>query len=99
MTYLSGGMVDVRKPYWTDVLSCNVRQNYNGSIYIIQGMQDWNVDPHMAFPAHQIVEAAGIDKTLAGQWAHDYQDRKSGHEHYHPVKVLKPIRTLFDGLG
>ena len=64
-----------------NVLSCNVVENYNGSIYIIQGMQDWNVDPHMAFPAHQIVEAAGIEtKTLAGQWAHDYPDRKSGHE-------------------
>jgi len=43
-------------------------------------MQDWNVDPHMAFPTHQLVEAAGIEvKTLAGQWAHDYPDRRSGH--------------------
>ena len=45
-------------------------ENYNGSVYIIQGMQDWNVDPHMSFPTHQIVEEAGIEiKTLAGQWA------------------------------
>jgi len=34
----------------------------------------------MAFPIHQQIEDAGIEiKTLAGQWAHDYPDRKSGH--------------------
>ena len=38
-----------------------VVENYNGSVYIIQGMQDWNVDPHMAFPTHQIVEDAGLE--------------------------------------
>jgi hypothetical protein len=67
--------------YWTERSFLDrVAQNYNGSIYIIQGMQDWNVDPHMTFPAHQIVEDAGIEvKTLAGQWAHDYPDRKDGH--------------------
>ena len=43
-------------------------------------MQDWNVDPHMAFPIHQQVADAGIEiKTLAGQWAHDYPDRVEGH--------------------
>ena len=53
---------------------------YNGSIYIIHGMQDWNVDPHMAFPAHQMSIDAGFDvKGLYGQWAHDYPDRESGH--------------------
>ncbi len=56
-------------------------QNYQGSVYIIQGMQDWNVDPHMAFPTHNIMIENGFDtKGLYGQWAHDYPDRKSGHE-------------------
>ena len=80
--YLSGGMVDYAgNDYWTSRSFLDrVLTNYNGSVYIIQGMQDWNVDPHMAFPAHQYVEAAGIEiKTLAGQWAHDYPDRASGH--------------------
>ena len=80
--YLSGGMVTYAgNTYWTERSFLDrVAQNYNGSIYIIQGMQDWNVDPHMTFPAHQIVEDAGIEvKTLAGQWAHDYPDRKDGH--------------------
>tara|TARA_B100001113_G_scaffold341560_1_gene326834 strand:- start:559 stop:2376 length:1818 start_codon:yes stop_codon:yes gene_type:complete len=53
---------------------------YNGSIYIIHGMQDWNVDPHMAFPAHQMSIDAGFEvKGLYGQWAHDYPDRENGH--------------------
>jgi hypothetical protein len=81
--YLSGGMVDYAgNTYWTERSFLDrVVENYQGSIYIIQGMQDWNVDPHMAFPTHQLVEAAGIEtKTLAGQWAHDYPDRKVGHE-------------------
>lgn len=80
--YLSGGMVTYAgNDYWTSRSFLDrALANYNGSVYIIQGMQDWNVDPHMAFPAHQLVEEAGIEiKTLAGQWAHDYPDRKSGH--------------------
>ena len=53
---------------------------YEGSIYIIHGMQDWNVDPHMAFPVHQMSIDAGFDvKGLYGQWGHDYPDRESGH--------------------
>jgi hypothetical protein len=77
--YLSGGMVDYAgNTYWTERSFLDrVVENYNGSVYIIQGMQDWNVDPHMAFPTHQIVEAAGIEtKTLAGQWNHNYPDRQ-----------------------
>jgi len=56
---------------------------YNGSIYIIHGMQDWNVDPHMAFPTHQIAIDNGFAvKGLYGQWTHDYPDRDgdSGHK-------------------
>ncbi|MEC7100386.1 MAG: CocE/NonD family hydrolase [Candidatus Thermoplasmatota archaeon] len=55
---------------------------YNGSIYIIHGLQDWNVDPHMAFPAHQMSVDAGFDvKGLYGQWAHDYPDRDGDAGH------------------
>ena len=67
--------------YWEErhFLS-NALEVYNGSIYIIHGLQDWNVDPHMAFPAHQMAIDSGFDvKGLYGQWAHDYPDRESGH--------------------
>jgi len=76
--YLTGDMVTYAgNDYWTERSFLDrVIENYNGSIYIIQGMQDWNVDPHMAFPTHQIAEDAGIEiKTLAGQWNHNYPDR------------------------
>ncbi|DAC51654.1 MAG TPA: hypothetical protein HA359_06615, partial [Candidatus Poseidoniaceae archaeon] len=82
LAYQTGGMVDYAgNTYWTErSFLSRVLENYQGSIYIIQGMQDWNVDPHMAFPVHQQVEDAGIEvKTLAGQWAHDYPDRVEGH--------------------
>lgn len=80
--YQTGGMVAFAgNTYWTErSFLSRVLENYQGSIYIIQGMQDWNVDPHMAFPIHQQVDEAGIEiKTLAGQWAHDYPDRVEGH--------------------
>jgi len=80
--YLSGDDLSwMGSDYWTERhFLTRVLENYEGSIYIIQGMQDWNVDPHMAFPVHQQAEAAGIEvKTLAGQWGHDYPDRYDGH--------------------
>jgi hypothetical protein len=87
LAYQTGGMVDFAgNTYWTErSFIGRVLENYQGSVYIIQGMQDWNVDPHMAFPIHQQIESAGIEiKTLAGQWAHDYPDRVDGHSSQSP---------------
>ena len=68
--------------YWTERYFLDrAMEEYNGSIYIIQGMQDWNVDPHMAFPTHQIAIDHGFDvKGWYGQWKHDYPDRPDGHD-------------------
>jgi len=53
-----------------------VLENYNGSVYLIQGMHDWNVDPHMAIPTINRLYDNGIEsKGLFGQWDHDYPDR------------------------
>ena len=53
-----------------------VLENYNGSVYLIQGMHDWNVDPHMAVPTINRLYDNGIEaKGLFGQWDHDYPDR------------------------
>lgn len=59
-----------------------VLDNYEGSVYFIHGLQDWNVDPHMAFPFYNELEAKGLDiKGLFGQWGHNYPDRPSEHGH------------------
>ena len=53
-----------------------VLENYQGSVYLIQGMHDWNVDPHMAVPTINRLYDHGIEaKGLFGQWDHDYPDR------------------------
>ena len=53
-----------------------VLENYEGSVYLIQGMHDWNVDPHMAVPTINRLYDHGIEaKGLFGQWDHDYPDR------------------------
>ena len=87
--------------YWTERSFLDrVLSNYNGSVYIIQGMQDWNVDPHMAFPIHQQIADAGIEiKTLAGQWAHDYPDRVEGHSSQGAEEDKKHTHTPSDGIG
>lgn len=53
-----------------------VLRNYRGSVYLIQGFQDWNVDPHMGVPVINQLMDAGIEaRGLFGQWTHDYPDR------------------------
>jgi predicted acyl esterase len=53
-----------------------VIENYKGSVYLIQGMHDWNVDPHMAVPTiNRLIDADIEARGLFGQWDHDYPDR------------------------
>jgi hypothetical protein len=61
-------------------------QNWNGSIYWIQGMQDWNVDPHQVFGGpigvnwYLDYSAAGYDvRGMLGQWEHNYPDQWTKH--------------------
>ena len=63
--------------YWAERYFLDrVLENYKGSVYLIQGMHDWNVDPHMAVPTMNMLIDAGIEaKGLFGQWDHDYPDR------------------------
>ena len=63
--------------YWAERYFLDrVLENYNGSVYLIQGMHDWNVDPHMAVPTINLLYDNNIDaKGLFGQWDHDYPDR------------------------
>jgi len=83
LAYLAGDEVNYAgNSYWADrhFLERSI-QNYNGSIYFIHGMQDWNVDPHMAFPAYKQLQNAGFEiKGLFGQWGHHYPDRPSDQD-------------------
>jgi predicted acyl esterase len=57
-----------------------ILENYNGSAWVIHGMQDWNVDPSQAVPFVNDMMDADID-TLAwlGQWGHAYPDHSPEH--------------------
>lgn len=67
--------------YWTErSFLARALADYKGSVFLIHGLQDWNVDPHMAFPAYQALQDAGLEtKGLFGQWNHMYPDRPSEH--------------------
>ena len=61
-------------------------ENWNGSVYWIQGMQDWNVDPHQVFGGpigtnwYQDYIDAGFDvRGMLGQWEHNYPDQWTKH--------------------
>ena len=73
--YLLGS--EIFGDYWAERYFLDrVIDNYQGSVYLIQGMHDWNVDPHMAVPTINMLKDAGIEaKGLFGQWDHDYPDR------------------------
>lgn len=62
--------------YWTErVLKPGVARNYEGSILLVHGLQDWNVDPSQVYPWLETLEAAGIDTHVYfGQFAHRYPD-------------------------
>jgi predicted acyl esterase len=61
-------------------------QNWNGSVYWIQGFQDWNVDPHQVFGGpigtnwyQDYVDAGYEIRGMLGQWEHNYPDQWSKH--------------------
>ncbi|MEK6984902.1 MAG: CocE/NonD family hydrolase [Candidatus Thermoplasmatota archaeon] len=52
-----------------------VEANYQGSVFSIQGLQDWNVDPSQVIPWVDELEARGLKtKQLLGQWGHAWPD-------------------------
>ncbi len=52
-----------------------VEASYKGSVFSIQGLQDWNVDPSQVVPWVDALEGQGIKtKQLLGQWGHAWPD-------------------------
>tara|TARA_B100000900_G_scaffold363288_1_gene337179 strand:- start:21949 stop:23763 length:1815 start_codon:yes stop_codon:yes gene_type:complete len=61
-------------------------ENWNGSVYWVQGLQDWNVDPHQVFGGpkgvnwYQDYIDAGFEiRGMLGQWEHNYPDQWTKH--------------------
>jgi predicted acyl esterase len=78
---------DVNREYW-EIRDWRQRvlDNYNGSVYLAHGLQDWNVEASMAFPFMRQLEDAGIEvKMMLGQWGHDWPDRAARQESDNPV--------------
>jgi predicted acyl esterase len=67
--------------YWDERrLHERVLENYNGSAWVIHGMQDWNVNPAQVVPyVNQMMDAGIKTKVWLGQWAHHYPDRNDEH--------------------
>ena len=67
--------------YWADrAWRERVKANYNGSLFIIHGMQDWNVNPRMVVPWINELQDSGLRvKAWLGQWGHAYPDRPDEH--------------------
>lgn len=72
--------------YWTErVLKPGVARNYEGSILLVHGLQDWNVDPSQIYPWVDSLREAGIKTHLyLGQFGHRYPDdgREKGEANY-----------------
>jgi len=61
-------------------------ENWNGSVYWVQGMQDWNVDPHQVFGGpmgynwyQDYIDAGYEVRGILGQWEHNYPDQWTKH--------------------
>lgn len=69
-----------------------VEQNYQGSIFHVQGLQDWNVDPAHNIPWVLELEQQGVRvKHLYGQWAHAWPDsnaENSPHARWDWAEIL-----------
>ena len=60
--------------YWADRRYIDeILKNYRGSVYLVQGLQDWNVNPAQQYPWIWDLEKKGVYvKHLLGQWGHSW---------------------------
>ncbi|MES2154821.1 MAG: CocE/NonD family hydrolase [bacterium] len=75
---LTGDRGSAGSDYWTirDHRQ-QVLDQYNGSIFLIHGLQDWNVDPHSVVPFNLALRAKGLPmKEWYGQWDHALPDSR-----------------------
>ncbi len=88
VTYIGGEMDPYMQNYYDERSHIDKAfQNWNGSIYWVQGMQDWNVDPHQVFSGPpgtnwytDYLESGYDVRGILGQWGHDYPDQWQKHD-------------------
>ena len=88
VTYIGGEMDPYMENYYEERSHIDKAfVNWDGSIYWVQGMQDWNVDPHQVFGGppgtnwySEYVDAGFEVRGMLGQWGHDYPDQWSKHQ-------------------
>lgn len=95
LSTLGGGRADPASTYWTERDHRQaVIDNYEGSVFLVHGLQDWNVDPHAAIPYNQQLRDAGIEmKEWYGQWGHAFPDSTCSSDA--PEWVVLPCRLDF----
>lgn len=66
--------------YWAERnMDPHIMDRYRGSVFLVQGLQDWNVDPGHQYPFISNLENQGIYvKHLIGQWDHTTPDGTVG---------------------
>lgn len=87
VTYIGGEMDPYMAAYYDERSHIDKAfQNWKGSVYWVQGMQDWNVDPHQVFGGppgthwYQAYVDAGYEvRGMLGQWEHNYPDQWTKH--------------------
>lgn len=56
-----------------------IKSRYDGSVLLVQGLQDWNVDPDHQYPfVNQLKDHGIFVKQMIGQWEHELPDWGSG---------------------
>lgn len=78
---LSGATGDASSEYWQSRdLTDDILADYDGSVWVVHGMEDWNVDPSQAVPFVNAMQDAGIPvRAWLGQWGHAYPDHMPEH--------------------
>lgn len=68
--------------------------NYEGSLFLVHGLQDFNVHPDIGVPLFNAF--AGPKKALLGQWRHDYPDRPEANPHATRWDFAESLLRWFD---
>lgn len=76
--------------YWNvRDLRDRVVQNYDGAVFLVHGIRDWNVNIDMAYPFADRLVDKGLDvKMLLGQWQHQWPDQAGEDTRYDFAEIL-----------